>query len=111
MDFFSCPCLLSELTDWIKGIGFPQTPRVIDISADQMQNTADLQHGSKDCYIILVFVFVFPFEVVRIVYTAKENRKNVFGIEAMLVIVFVFVYSKRKQENCCWFIVAFCSCV
>lgn len=66
-----------------------------------MQNTADLQHGSKDCYIILVFVFVFPFEVVRIVYTAKENRKNVFGIEAMLVIVFVFVYSKRKQENCC----------
>lgn len=57
MDFFSCPCLLSELTDWIKGIGFPQTPRVIDISADQMQNTADLQHGSKDCYIILFFLF------------------------------------------------------
>lgn len=41
MDFFSCPCLLSEPVDWIKGIGFPQTLCVINISAEQMQNTAD----------------------------------------------------------------------
>lgn len=34
MGFFSSPWLLSELTDWIKGIGFPQTLRVINISAD-----------------------------------------------------------------------------
>lgn len=35
MDFFSCPCLLSEAADWIKAIGFPQTLRVINISAAQ----------------------------------------------------------------------------
>lgn len=47
MDFFSCPCLLSEAADPIKAIGFPQTLRVINILARQMQNTADPQSRSE----------------------------------------------------------------
>lgn len=54
MDFFSCPCLLSEPVDRIKGIGFPQTLCVINISAEQMQNTAD---PPLDSNTLLVFPF------------------------------------------------------
>lgn len=63
MDFFSCPCLLSEPADWIKGIGFPQTPHVINISAEQMQNTADPPLDSKT---LLVFPF-YVFKIIRII--------------------------------------------
>lgn len=55
MDFFSCPCLLSEPVDWIKGIGFPQTLRVINISAAQMQNTADPPLHSKTLLVLPFF--------------------------------------------------------
>lgn len=71
MDFWSCPCLLSEFTDLIKGIGLPQTLCVINISADQMQNTADLRHRFKACKYDFYY---FSFYVVRVIYTAKENR-------------------------------------
>lgn len=59
MDFFSCPCLLSEPADWIKGIGFPQTLLVINISADQMQNTADPQHRAEDSHNFSSVYFFF----------------------------------------------------
>lgn len=73
MDFFSCPCLLSEPADWIKGIGFPQTLRVINISADQMQNTADPQHRSEDSCNFSSVVFWGVFFWFTIIYTETEN--------------------------------------
>lgn len=58
MDFFSCACLLSVAADQIKAIGFPQTLRVINISAEQMQNTADpLSRSEKTLGVVFFFAF------------------------------------------------------
>lgn len=46
MYFFSCLCLLSEFTDQIKAIGFPQT-LCHQYFTGQMQSIADLLHRLK----------------------------------------------------------------
>ncbi|KAF0040014.1 hypothetical protein F2P81_008249 [Scophthalmus maximus] len=44
MDFFNCPCLLSDSTDQIKAVASPPNPARHQYSTEQMQNTAGLLH-------------------------------------------------------------------
>ena len=107
MDFFSCPCLLSEFTDWIKGIGLPQTLCVINISAGQMQNTADLRHRFKVCN------HHFSPLLLRLSESFRWQKKTDFVSELKLFSYFLFcvVYScffffligvKTENINYCW---------
>lgn len=96
MDFFSCPCLLSEPADWIKGIGFPQTLCVINISAEQMQmqNTANPPRDLKTFSVSFFYVF----KTIRIIYTAKKNtNKSYPGLFFALFCLFFF--DNRKTAD------------
>lgn len=101
MDFFSCPCLLSEAADWIKAIGFPQTLRVINISAEQMQNSADPPSRSEKTLAIIFSSFSFFFLCYSdsVTYTLKEKLE--FATEVMLVIGFFLpLFTAKSLREC-----------